>query len=277
MRTSAVEEEMPVQGTGLTMTTSDDVRLVYDDEGEGLPFVLLHGYGCRRGHWEYQREALLAAGHRVVALDLRGHGASEKPKHGQTLSRLGQDVRELLEALDLDNVTLVGHSMGVSVCYAMFTISGFDRIARLVSVDQSPKIINESGWGWGVKNVTWDNVDDCVHFRIKWSNEDEEPELPKGSAMAEEPWDSFDHAAVSKLFLNHFVSDWRDVLPRIPLPTWVVTSRFTNYYHLEGMEWVAEQIPNAQLSVFEHSGHNPHVSEADEFNRQLLKFVSETS
>jgi pimeloyl-ACP methyl ester carboxylesterase len=264
-----------VLNTGLTLTTSDGVRLVYDDEGDARPFVLLHGYGCRRGHWEYQREALLSAGHRVVALDLRGHGDSEKPKHGQTLARLGQDVRELLETLDLNDVTLVGHSMGVSVSLAMFSISGFGRIERFVSVDQSPKIINDDDWSWGVKNVTWDNVIDCVNFLFKWSNEADEPALPKGSQMAEEPWDSFDHAAVSKLFLNHFVSDWRDELPRIAVPTWVVTSRYTNYYHLAGMQWFAAQVPNARLSLFEHSGHSPHVSEADEFNRQLLAFAAE--
>jgi non-heme chloroperoxidase len=263
-----------MSGQGLTMITSDNVRIAYDDEGDGPAFVLLHGYGCRRGHWEYQREALLEAGYRVVAVDLRGHGDSDTPRHGQTLARLGQDVRELLQQLDLDDVTLVGHSMGVSVALAMFTVSGFDRIARFVSIDQSPKIINDEGWAWGVKNVTWHNVDDCVHWRIKWSNEESEPALPAGSAMAEEPWETFDHSAVIKLFVDHFVADWRDTLPRLPMPTWVVTSRFTNYYHLEGMEWFANQVPDGRLSVFEHSGHNPHVSEASEFNRHLLEFVA---
>ncbi|MDI9935279.1 alpha/beta hydrolase [Rhodococcus opacus] len=261
-----------MSGQGLSFITSDDVELIYDDEGVGRAFVFLHGYGCRRGHWEYQRKALLDADHRVIALDLRGHGDSQKPPHGQTIARMGQDVRELISALDLNQVTLVGHSMGVSVSHAMFMISGLDRIERFVHIDQSPKIINDEHWHWGVKGVNWSNVDDCVNFRIKWSNEDQEPPLPPGSAMAEEPWASFDHAAVSKLFLNHFVSDWRDVLPRITVPTWVVTSRFTNYYHPEGMQWVADQIPDSRFTIFEHSGHQPHVSEADEFNAQLLDF-----
>jgi non-heme chloroperoxidase len=266
-----------VAGRALTMTTGDGVRLVYDDEGEGRAFVLVHGYACRRGHWEYQRDALLATGHRVVALDLRGHGASDAPRHGQSMARLGQDVRELLEVLDLHDVTLVGHSMGVSVALAMFSISGLNRVGRLVAIDQSPKIINDDGWHWGVKNVTWDNLQDCVNFRIKWSNEDQEPPLPEDSAMAREGWESFDHAAVSKLFLDHFVADWRDVLPHVQIPTWVVTSRFTNYYYREGMEWFANEVPQGRISVFENSGHNPHVSESGEFNRQLLDFVENTA
>jgi non-heme chloroperoxidase len=98
--------------------------------------------------------------------------------------------------------------------------------------------------------------------------------LPADSVMANEPWELFDHAAVFKLFQDHFVSDWRDALPRIPVPTWVVTSSFTNYYHREGMELVASQIPVSRFSVFEKSGHNPHVTEPAEFNRQLLDFAA---
>jgi len=114
-----------------------------------------------------------------------------------------------------------------------------------------------------------------VHFRIKWSNEDQEPPLPPDSVMGNEPWELFDNAAVFKLFTDHFVSDWRDALPRIPVPTWVITTAFTNYYHREGMEWFANQIPVSQFSVFENSGHNPHVTEPAEFNRQLLEFAGD--
>src|ERR671920_658033 len=136
--------------TDLTLRTSDDVNIAYDDEGSGTPFVLLPGYSSSRKTFEYQREALLAAGKRVIAVDHRGHGASEKPKHGLTMARCGQDVRELLEHLDLEDVVLVGHSMGVSVSLAMLTISGFSRIQKFVWIDQSPKIINDETWRWGV-------------------------------------------------------------------------------------------------------------------------------
>jgi non-heme chloroperoxidase len=262
-----------MQGPDLRMTTSDDVELGYSDEGEGSPVVLLHGYSCTRWHWEYQREALLSAGYRVVMLDFRGHGDSEAPLHGQTLARLGQDTRELLTLLDLQDVTLLCHSMGASVAFAMSTISGFDRIKRFVIVDQTPKIINDDTWGWGVRGVTWDNFQDCIHFRIKWSNEDQEPALPTESRMAQEPWELFDHEAVRGIFTDHFVADWRGSLHRITVPTWVVTSEHTNYYHREGMEWLANEVANGTLSVFKHSGHNPHVTEPDEFNRQLMDFI----
>lgn len=262
-----------MRGTDLTMTTSDGVRLAYDDNGEGPPVVLLHGYSGSRANFEFQQGALLAAGNRVVALDQRGHGDSENPSHGQSMARLGQDVRELLEHLDIEGVALIGHSMGVSVALGMFSISGFDRIERFVAIDQSPKIVNDEGWGFGVKQVTWANVYDCVHFRAEWGTPGTEPELPEGSSEADS-WENFDHEAVRRLLLDHFVADWRDVLPRIPIPTWVITGRWTNFYFPEGQEWFAGQVPGAMFTCFENSGHSPHVTEAEEFNRRLLDFVS---
>ena len=261
-------------GTDLTLTASDGVRLVYDDEGAGAPIVLVHGYDGLRAHWEFQRDALLQAGHRVVTIDLRCHGASDKPEHGQRMARLGQDLRELIEKLDLDDITLVAHSMGVSVSLAMFAISGLDRVGRFVAIDQSPKITNEETWSWGVRKVTWENVYDCVHFRVDWGiDDDNEPPVPEGSAMSL-TWQTFDHDAVKRLLLDHFVADWRDVLPRISVPTGVVTGRFSPFYDLEGMQWFAREVPAGSLSVFEESGHSPHVTEAEEFNRQLLEFAA---
>jgi pimeloyl-ACP methyl ester carboxylesterase len=262
-----------MRGTNLTLTTSDGVRLAYDDEGEGSPFVLVHGYDGLRAHWEFQRDVLLTAGHRVVALDQRCHGASDKPRHGQRMTRLGQDVHELLDMLDLDDVTLVAHSMGVSVSLAMFAISGIHRVGRFVAIDQSPKIVNDEHWSWGVRKVTWDNVYDCVHFRAEWGEPGLEPPTPESSAMSW-TWKTFDHDGVKRLLLDHFVADWRDVLPRITVPTWVVTGRLSPYYDLAGMEWFAGEVPGGKLTVFEQSGHSPHVTEAEEFNRQLLDFVA---
>jgi non-heme chloroperoxidase len=267
------KEGMVMPGTDLVMTTSDGVRIVYDDLGEGNPLVLVHGYDGLRAHWEFQQDALLAAGHRVVSLDQRCHGASDKPEYGQRMVRLGQDLRELLEHLDLDGVTLVGHSMGVSVSLAMFAVTGTDRIARFVAIDQSPKIVNDEQWHWGIRKVTWDNAYDGVHFRSEWGEPELEPAMPEGAAMAW-TWQSFDHDRVRRLLLDHFVADWRDVLPRIPVPTWVVTGRLTPFYDLEGMKWFANEVPDGTLSVFENSGHSPHVSEAEEFNRQLLAFAA---
>lgn len=259
-------------GTDLTMTTSDGVRLVYDDEGDGRPFLLVHAYDGLRRHWEFQKGALLAAGQRVVALDQRGHWASQKPSYGLRMARLGQDLRELIDLLELDDVTLVGHSMGVSAAFAMFSVSGVAPVKRLVAIEQSPKIVNDEHWRWGARGLDWSNVYDMAYLRTVLGQPELEPPMPEGAAMGMTE-EAFDHESVSALRLDHLVADWRDVLPRIPVPTWVVMGGLSPYYDVEGMQWFADEVPDGRLTVFESSGHSPHVTEAEEFNRQLLAFV----
>jgi non-heme chloroperoxidase len=260
-------------GNDLELMTSDGVRIVYDDIGEGPPVLMVHGYDGCRAHWEYQRDAVLRAGHRLVAMDLRGHWASDTPLHGQRVARLGQDLRELIEALALEDVAVVAHSMGVSVTLAMFDISGFEPVTRFVAIEQSPKLVNEDGWNMGVRGLTWDNVHDMAYFRATLGEPQLEVPMPEGSAMGFTEA-AFDHAAVSKLRLDHLVADWRDVLPRIPMPALVVGGRLSPYYDMDGMEWFASEMPHGQVKIFEKSGHAPHVSQAQAFNEVMLDFIA---
>src|SRR5260221_2370404 len=81
-------------------------------EGSGPPIVLSHGVTLSVRTWVRQLETLPAQGFRVVALDHRGHGDSKLVDTGFSIDNLGDDVRSVLEALDLHDAVLVGHSMG---------------------------------------------------------------------------------------------------------------------------------------------------------------------
>jgi pimeloyl-ACP methyl ester carboxylesterase len=91
-----------------------------DAPGAGRPLVLVHGAGVDRGMYAPQLDALGAAGHRVVAVDLRGHGRSTID-HGIriTASELLDDLVALLEHLELQNPLLVGHSLGGNLAQAL--------------------------------------------------------------------------------------------------------------------------------------------------------------
>lgn len=267
-----------MSGRDLTFTTSDAVPIAYDDEGDGLPVVLVHGYsGSRRG-WAFQRDVLLAAGFRVVALDMRWHGSSGCPDHGQRMSRLGTDLRELMDHLGLDDACVVGHSMGASMTWAMLSVHGLRGIAGLVVIDQSPRIVNDETWRYGVRKVAWDNLWDSVHFRFGWGTPELEP-APRDDVAAVLGDDmasfmTFDHARVRRLFLDHFTADWTDVLPRVDVPVWVATGGLSPFYDLEGMQWLASTLPHAELTVFERSGHCPQWNEHEAFNERLLAFLA---
>lgn len=264
--------------------TMDGVRLAYDDDGSGPAVLLVHGFSCQAAHWALQREALIAAGYRVIGIDLRLHGRSDAPSHGQRISRLGKDIRELIEHLDLESVSLVGHSMGVSVSLAYFSLYGTDRVAAFVAVDQSPKIVNDETWHWGLRSgresVEWSNLWDAVNHRVPWGDPSLEPPMPshvqklvaEAGALTEYPGGS-----VRQLMLDHFSADWRDVIPSVSVPSWVVTGRYSPGFPLEGMRWFADTLPDATLTVFENSGHCPHWNEPEDFNHELLAFLKRSS
>jgi non-heme chloroperoxidase len=259
--------------TTQTLTTTDGVRLSFTDEGAGAPVLLLHGFSSRSAHWAFQRPALLDAGRRVIALDLRSHGESELTDQGLRMSRFAQDVRELIERLGLDELDVVAHSMGVSVALAYVGLYGTDRLRSLTLIDQSAKILNDDTWAWGVRGLTWPNLWEAVNRRVPWGDASLEPTMPESAVemflstggLTDFPVD-IDRA----ILLEHFSADWRDVVGRIDLPTWVVTSTGSPSFPIEGFRWMVDAIPGSTLTVFERSGHCPHWNEPEQFNRELL-------
>jgi non-heme chloroperoxidase len=91
---------------------STPIEIYYEDHGSGSPVVLIHGWPLNGDAWEKQAAALLAAGHRVITYDRRGFGRSSKPGIGYNYDTFAADLDALLSALDLTDVSLVGHSMG---------------------------------------------------------------------------------------------------------------------------------------------------------------------
>lgn len=197
------------------------------------------------------------------------------------MSRVALDLAELLAALNLRDVVLVGHSMGVSVSLALLSVcpDAWERITAFVAVDQSPKIVNDENWQWGLRGITEQNVFDAAHFRFEWFDNGREPILPKHVQelldSIHPSWDTFPIDKARRLLIDHLVADWRDVVPRIPVPTLVITGRHTPFYELDGMRWFADTVPDGRLIVFEQSGHDPYLNEYSDFNAELLEFIAQ--
>ena len=111
----------------------DGVELAVLDEGEGTPVLLLHGFPDSSYLWRHQVPALLAAGMRVIAPDLRGFGESDKPTEVEAygLKHSLADVAAVLDALDVRRAHVVGHDWGAGLAWVL---AGFarDRVDRLV-------------------------------------------------------------------------------------------------------------------------------------------------
>lgn len=97
---------------GTTVKSEDDLNIAYSIQGSGSPtLVFIHGWLCNRTYWSNQLKAL-SDDRTVVTVDLPGHGQSGMARKEWTIQAYGRDIKNLAEALDLEQVILVGHSMG---------------------------------------------------------------------------------------------------------------------------------------------------------------------
>jgi len=130
-------DHMPFLETNASPTT----QLFYSDRGDGDPVVLIHGWPLSHRMWDAQISALLDAGHRVIAYDRRGFGQSGHPNGGYDYDTFASDLNDLLSALNLQNVTLVGFSMGGGEVARYIGRYGTDRIAKAMLLGAVPPFL----------------------------------------------------------------------------------------------------------------------------------------
>lgn len=111
------------------------LRFHLDDEGEGRPVILLHGFPDTARLWRQQIAALAKAGHRCVAPDLRGRGRTERPAtvEGYRLATMVGDVTGILDALDIERADVVGHDWGAALAWLVASLAP-ERVNRLVVI-----------------------------------------------------------------------------------------------------------------------------------------------
>lgn len=134
----AGDSQPPSPGSGSVMS-ADGVDIRYESHGNGYPaLILVHGWSCDRSYWAAQVEPL-SRKFRVVTVDLAGHGESGMGRSAWTIDSFGADVAAVADALDLESVVLVGHSMGGDVALqAARRLRG--RVAGLIMVDTYKKL-----------------------------------------------------------------------------------------------------------------------------------------
>src|SRR5437899_8990281 len=127
-----------------TITTKDGTQIHYKDWGKGPVVTFSHGWPLSADAWDGQMLFLAQNGFRVVAHDRRGHGRSSQPASGNDMDGDADDLAAVIEALDLRDVTLVGHSTGGGEVARYIGRHGTERVARAVLVSAVPPVMLKS-------------------------------------------------------------------------------------------------------------------------------------
>src|SRR5262249_42238620 len=117
------------------------IALYYEDHGDGQPVVLVHGYPLNGRSWERQERELLARGYRAINYDRRGFGLSSQPTIGYDYDTFAADLNALLDHLALDDVVLVGFSMGTGEVTRYLGTYGSGRVRKAALLGAVPPFL----------------------------------------------------------------------------------------------------------------------------------------
>src|SRR5687768_17790046 len=135
------------QGRSTAMSiimTKDGTRLFYKDWGKGQPIVFSHGWPLNADVWDEQLVFFASRGYRAIAHDRRGHGRSSQPWSGNDMDGYADDLAAVIEALDLKDITMVGHSTGGGEVARYIGRYGTKRVAKAVLLAAVPPIMLKS-------------------------------------------------------------------------------------------------------------------------------------
>ncbi|KIQ10970.1 alpha/beta fold hydrolase [Rhodococcus sp. MEB064] len=267
-----------------TVTVSDGTVLHYREQGAGRPLVLLHGWGFSGEFFSGSMDRL-AEHSRVIALDMRAHGGSEDPGHGYRVSRLAKDLFDVLAALDLADVTVLGWSLGCPVIWSYQELFGNERLAQAIYVAQTPRQYRTPEWSLAHTSIFDDASLAAVQGRVLYDRDNFDAEQLDEITATDLPADRVEilHAEMAKMsgaarnavMADHTHHDWRDLLPTLDLPSLVMVGKHDKAFPWEAARYVGDTVPGARTVLFEDSSHALFLDEPQKFEDEVVAFLAE--
>ncbi|MFD1468230.1 alpha/beta fold hydrolase [Hymenobacter caeli] len=273
-----------------TDVTGKPVELNYVDYGQGNPVVLIHGWPLDLQSWEYQLAELPLHGVRVVAYDRRGFGKSSKPWDGYNYDTLADDLKAVLDQLDLQNVTLVGFSMGGGEVARYMSRHNGARVGKVVFVsavtpyllktDGNPDGVDKSAFDGMIEGIGKDRPSFLADFLKPFfgvstlSHPVSQPTLDWNLSIALQGT----ARATTECVKAFSATDFRQDLSTIKVPTLFIHGDADKTVPLENSaERAVKLVPGAKLLTYGGEPHGLVTTAPDRFNADLLEFVGAAS
>lgn len=268
--------------------SKEEVRIAYSDYGSGRPVVLIHGWPLSREMWEYQLEDLVNAGFRVIKYDRRGFGKSSKPWNGYDYDTLADDLHELIEQLNLNDVALVGFSMGGGEVVRYLSRYGSKRVNRIALISAVTPFLQKTNDNPEAvdKEVFDEMIDQIRNDRIEFLEEFGKKFFGVGALSHPVSNSLLDYYRMLASFapsrstlqciLSFSQTDFRKDLKAIDVPALVIHGDADKTVPIEASsERTAKLIRDCRAIIYENAPHGLFYTERLRLNRDLIQFISE--
>lgn len=271
------------------VTTKDDsgkdVQLSYKDYGQGRPVVLIHGWPLSKDMWEYQIDDLVNAGLRVIKYDRRGFGKSDKPWNGYDYDTLAQDLKAIMDSLDLQDAVLVGFSMGGGEVVRYLSRYGSDRVSKIVLISSvTPYLLKTADNPDGVDESVFTEMmtamkKDRIGFLDSFGKQFFGVSLINHpvSAPLLDYYRMLASAALPRATqqcaLSFAQTDFRSDVEAVTVPTLIIHGDADKTVPIEASgNRTAKLIPEAEYKVYDGAPHGLFYTHREQLNADLIAF-----
>jgi non-heme chloroperoxidase len=259
-----------------------NVRLHIRDWGQGKTIVFIPGWPLSHEMYEYQFTQLPKQGYRCVGITLRGFGKSSKPWGEYTYDVFADDVKKVLEALDLRDVTLAGFSMGGAIALHYMARHKGERVSKLALFGAAaPSFTKRHGFQYGLEPTAVNGfIESCYADRAKLNEDfgkiffrsENAVSLKLGEWFHNMGMEASPHATAACLIALRD-TDLRGDMAKVNVPTMILHATQDKICLFKLAEAMAAGIRGAKLIGFENSGHALFYEEKEKFNTELMNFV----
>jgi non-heme chloroperoxidase len=269
---------------------SGNIDLYYEDHGSGQPVVLIHGYPLSGASWEKQVSALLNAGHRVITYDRRGFGKSSQPTTGYNYDTFAEDLRKVIQHLELRDFALVGFSMGGGEVARYLGKYGSKDVSKAVIISgvppfllktpDNPEGVNASVFDGITKAVTADRYAFFTEFFKNFYNTDVLLNKRVSEQVVQASWNlaAGASATASVACVPTWHEDFRKDVDKIDVSTLVIHGDADRILPIAASgARTAKLIKGARLVTVKDGPHCITWTHADEVNTELLNFLGKAA